>query len=166
MIIDFNRTVAYVCPGCGDVAYGKFSLFELSGGRSISVSCDCGKSSLKISYKNDKIYSITVGCQVCEKEHEYAVPLTELLHQQLLEFSCPELLMGLIFVGDDGSEFRNSRCLDSINNAGLLFSKDVASTIIATPSTEATIHIKQNFPLPLTILSTSVTIEVQDPENS
>ena len=71
-----------------------------------------------------------------------------------------------IFVGDDGSEFRNSRCLDSINNAGLLFSKDVASTIIATPSTEATIHIKQNFPLPLTILSTSVTIEVQDPENS
>ena len=101
MIIDFNRTVSYVCPGCGDVAYGKFSLFELSGGRSISVSCDCGKSSLKISYKNDKVYSITVGCQVCEKEHEYAVPLTELLHQQLLEFSCPELLMGLVFIGDE-----------------------------------------------------------------
>ena len=101
MVIDFNRTVAYVCPGCGDVAYGKFSLFELSGSKCISVSCDCGKSALKISYKSDRAYSITVGCQVCEKNHEYAVPLTELLHQHFFEFSCPELLMGLVFIGDE-----------------------------------------------------------------
>lgn len=99
MIIDFNRTVAYVCPGCGDVAYGKFSLFELSGNKGVSVSCDCGKSSLEISYKNDRLYSIIVGCQVCEKNHEYMIPLSELLHQHFFEFSCPELLMGLVFIG-------------------------------------------------------------------
>ena len=54
MIVDFNRTIAYVCAGCGEVSYGDFSLFELSGNRGISVSCDCGRSSLKISYKTKK----------------------------------------------------------------------------------------------------------------
>ena len=100
MIIDFNRTVAYVCSGCGEVTYGEFSLFELSGGRGISVSCDCGKSELKILSKNGKMYTVSVKCQVCEKNHDYIVPLTDLLHKKFIDFLCPELLMGLAFVGD------------------------------------------------------------------
>ncbi len=100
MIIDFNRTVAYICPGCGEVTYGVFSLFELSGGRGISVSCDCGKSQLKIFPKKENTYIVSVKCQVCETEHEYAVPLSELLHNRFLDFLCPELLMGLAFIGD------------------------------------------------------------------
>ena len=71
-----------------------------------------------------------------------------------------------LFVGADGIAFRNARSLSSINDAGQLFSSDIDSTIIAEPSTEATIHIKQNLPLPLTILSFSTTVEVQDPENN
>ena len=100
MIINFNRTVAYVCPGCGEITYGEFSLFELSGGRGISVSCDCKKSSLEIFYKSDTIYTVSVRCQVCEKNHEYAVPLYDLLHKHFLDFLCPELLTGLAFIGD------------------------------------------------------------------
>lgn len=100
MIIDLNRTVAYVCPGCGEVAFGEFSLFELSGGRGVSVSCDCGKSSLNISTKNGTTYTVSVKCQVCEKEHFYAVSLSDLLHKHFLDFLCPELLMGLAFIGD------------------------------------------------------------------
>lgn len=100
MIIDFSRTVAYVCPGCGEITYGEFSLFELSGGRGISVSCDCKKSSLEIFYKNDTAYIVRVKCQVCEKNHEYAVQLSDLLHKRFLDFLCPELLMGLAFIGD------------------------------------------------------------------
>ncbi len=100
MIIDFQRTVAYICSGCGEVAYGEFSLFELSGGRGISVSCDCGKSTLRIFCRKDNLYTIEAGCQVCEKNHEYAVPISDLLHKHFLDFLCPELLMGLIFIGD------------------------------------------------------------------
>lgn len=70
------------------------------------------------------------------------------------------------FVGTDGIAYKNARTLSSINDAGQLFSADIDSTIIAEPSTEATIHIKQNLPLPLTILSFSATVEVQDPENN
>lgn len=100
MIINFKRTIAYVCSGCGETTFGDFSLFELSGGRGISVSCDCSKSSLKISTKDGKTYIVSVKCQACEKVHEYAVPLTDLLHKRFLDFVCPELLMGLVFIGD------------------------------------------------------------------
>lgn len=103
MIINYNRTVAYICPGCGEIAYGDFSLFELSGGRGISVSCDCKKSSLAIMPKNDTTYTVCVKCQVCEKNHEYAVPLADLLRKNFLDFLCPELLMGLAFIGDSAS---------------------------------------------------------------
>ncbi len=103
MVIDFNRTIAYVCPGCGEVAYGDFSLFELSGGRGISVSCSCGKSSCELNTKNGNTYHIGIKCQACEKIHEYAVPVGELMHSRILEYSCPELLMGLIFIGDNES---------------------------------------------------------------
>lgn len=71
-----------------------------------------------------------------------------------------------LFVGTDGSEFRNGRCNESITNSGLLFSKDKSSTVFASPTTEATIHIKQDLPLPLTILSVSCSIDVQDNENA
>ena len=99
MIINYNRTVAYICPGCGEVAYGNFSLFELSGGRGISVSCDCKKSSLQIYPKSETNYAVSVMCQVCEKNHEFVVPLTDLLKKTFLDFLCPELLMGLAFIG-------------------------------------------------------------------
>ena len=60
MVIDFNRTVAYMCPGCGEMAFGEFSLFELSGERGISVKCDCGKSQLKIFPKSKTQYAVSL----------------------------------------------------------------------------------------------------------
>lgn len=69
------------------------------------------------------------------------------------------------FCGTDGSEFRHARCDASINNSGLLFSNDISSTVFSLPVTDATVKIKQDYPLPLTILSISATVDVQDNEN-
>lgn len=70
-----------------------------------------------------------------------------------------------VFCGADDSEFRHSRCDDSINHAGHLYSKDVSSTVFALPKTDTTIKLKQNYPLPLTILSISAVVDVQNNEN-
>lgn len=71
------------------------------------------------------------------------------------------------FIGTDGVSFRRTRCDESINDAGKLFSTDIpAMTVMATPTAEATIHLKQSYPLPLTILSVSGTVDVQDNENN
>ena len=69
------------------------------------------------------------------------------------------------FCGADGSEFRHSRCDDSINHANHLYSKDIAQTVFALPLTDATIKLKQSYPLPLTILSISAAVDVQNNEN-
>lgn len=99
MVVDFNRTVAYMCPGCGEMAFGAFTLFELSGERGIAVNCDCGKSQLKIFPKSKTQYAVSLRCLVCDEEHEYDVPLHELMRQSCMDFSCPDILIGLAYIG-------------------------------------------------------------------
>lgn len=70
-----------------------------------------------------------------------------------------------IFCGADGSEFRHSRCDDSINYAEHLYSKDISQTVFSLPKSDATIKIKQTYPLPLTVLSISAVVDVQNNEN-
>ena len=99
MVIDFNRTVAYMCCGCGEMTFGNFSLFELSGQRGVSVKCDCGRSHLKILPKSNTEYVVSVRCMICDEEHIFQIPLQELLRQNCAAFSCPDLHIGLAYVG-------------------------------------------------------------------
>lgn len=101
MVIDFNKTAAYLCPGCGCMTYGNFSLFELSGGRGISVSCGCGKSHLKILPKTQTEYTISLRCLVCEEEHAFHIPLIDLMKQPYISVSCPDILIGLCYIGNE-----------------------------------------------------------------
>jgi hypothetical protein len=69
-------------------------------------------------------------------------------------------------VGADGQEVQNERSIgaedDSINDPSLLISKDVDVTIFSEYTEEATVHIKQKYPLPLSILSVSAVVDVED----
>ena len=69
------------------------------------------------------------------------------------------------FVGSDDLGYQNPRVYDSINDSDLLVSCDVSATIDADATTNATVKIRQELPLPLTILSISATVDVQDNEN-
>ncbi len=99
MVIDFNRTVAYMCPDCGEMTFGTFSLFELSGERGISVKCGCGRSQLEIVPKTKTQYVVSLKCMVCNEVHEFNVPLIELMRQSCIDISCPDILIGLAYIG-------------------------------------------------------------------
>ncbi len=99
MIIDFNRTAAYMCHGCGKMAFGDFSLFELSGGRGITVSCGCGKSKLEILPRSQNEYNVTIFCQICEEEHSFIVSLQDLMKLPSVDLACPDILVGLAYIG-------------------------------------------------------------------
>lgn len=58
-----------------------------------------------------------------------------------------------IVVGDDSSEVIQSRSIESINNSEKLITKTVDCGCYSIASSEVNIHIKQNKPLPLQILS-------------
>ncbi|MBR5157845.1 MAG: hypothetical protein IKW59_08780 [Clostridia bacterium] len=101
MLINFNRTVAYRCPACGEFAYGNFSLFELSGRKGISVQCSCGHSSIEILPENKVTYSVRIQCLVCDEVHKFSLPFTSLAKKECCEFTCPNVIVGLVFIGKD-----------------------------------------------------------------
>lgn len=65
-------------------------------------------------------------------------------------------------VGNDGHETQLARCIESINDSGYLYSGKKDSTPLNTPTDVATVHIKQKYPLPLTISSISAIVNIED----
>ena len=67
-------------------------------------------------------------------------------------------------VGIDGTATQNPRSKESIDDANLLISGDITAYPFSNYTEEATIRIKQDKPLPLTITSLSavVTLEEED----
>lgn len=67
-----------------------------------------------------------------------------------------------IVVGTHGEEVQCERSIESIDDASLLLSKDCDAIPFSGWVEEATIHIKQNLPYPLTILSVSAVVDIED----
>lgn len=65
-------------------------------------------------------------------------------------------------VGNEGHEMQLSRSMASINNSGYLYSGKKDATPLNTPSDRASVHIKQKYPLPLTISAVSAIVNVED----
>ena len=101
MIIDFDRTIAYRCPSCGEITYGNFSLFEISGKKGISVHCACGESCISITSKNGTSFFLDIDCVICDNPHRFSVTFDALAKKECNEFSCPEVAVGLAFVGKE-----------------------------------------------------------------
>ena len=103
MLINFDRTVAYRCASCGEIAYGNFSLFELSGSKGISVQCRCGHSAIEILPENKVSYAIRVRCMVCDEVHKFSLPFSSLAKKECCEFTCPNVVIGLVFIGKENA---------------------------------------------------------------
>lgn len=107
MIIDFNRTIAYRCSCCGEITFVTFSLFELSGGKGISAQCSCGKSTLNILPENKSNYTIKIKCLICDEFHKFNLPLMTLIKKDCSTFMCPNVVVGLVFIGHDDAVKKN-----------------------------------------------------------
>ena len=101
MIIDFNRTIAYRCASCGEITFATFSLFELSGQKGISVQCSCGNSVLTIVPEGKVNYRLKVKCIICDDFHTFSLPFTALAKKNCSTFMCPNVVVGLIFIGHE-----------------------------------------------------------------
>ena len=65
-------------------------------------------------------------------------------------------------VGDDENNYVNPRSIESINDASLLLTTVIDSTVVANSTDEASMHIKQIHPLPLTILAMTAEVSIGD----
>ncbi len=65
-------------------------------------------------------------------------------------------------IGNQGNEMQLARSINSINDAGYLYSGKKDATPLNTPTDRATVHIKQKYPLPLTISAVSAIVNTED----
>lgn len=65
-------------------------------------------------------------------------------------------------VGNKGDENQLARNISSINDTGFLYSGKKDATVLNTPTENATVHIKQKHPLPLTITAISAIVNMED----
>lgn len=65
-------------------------------------------------------------------------------------------------VGNQGHETQLARSIESVNDSGYLYSGKKEATPLNTPTDRASIHIKQKYPLPLTISAVSAIVNVAD----
>lgn len=107
MIIDFNRTIAYRCASCGEITFASFSLFELSGQKGISVQCSCGKTTLSLIPENTMNYSVKVQCIICDESHKFNLPFHTLAKKDCTTFMCPNVIVGLVFIGHNDAVRKN-----------------------------------------------------------
>lgn len=64
--------------------------------------------------------------------------------------------------GTEGIYVQTDRSIDSVNDSNSLYTRNVSATPLNSASTDATIIVMQNMPLPLTILSLSATFSMED----
>ncbi len=65
-------------------------------------------------------------------------------------------------VGTDGSVIQNIRSINSVNDANYLYSGNISAFAFTDYTEAATVHIKQSYPLPLTVNAISLDITVAD----
>ena len=100
MVIETERSLAMRCPACGKLNHQVFSLFELSGSRTLKVHCNCGFTLLVIGTRDHKKYTLQTFCVVCEMTHITICSAKELWCQDQTELFCPDTGVELGLIGN------------------------------------------------------------------
>lgn len=103
MLINLNKTAAYVCPFCSEVNTEKLSMFELSSDEWLTLTCnmpDCGDACVSMRRKKDKC-TIRIECPVCGDAHTFTISTDALSRRPLCVFACPVSDVDIFFFGNE-----------------------------------------------------------------
>ncbi len=104
------RTIAYLCPACGQSVIAQRSVFQLAAAAN-ELPCPCGKSSLRVELMGDRV-KLTVPCLFCGESHMVLCPSQPFLHQRALAFSCSRSGLDCCYVGEEDAVFSAMRRLE------------------------------------------------------
>jgi len=100
MVIDVNRTVAYRCPGCGDVRMLEVTPFNTMP--SSAFYCSCGEECMTLDKQKDTV-SVNSGCILCDGKHNWKIKSKSLWQGKSYILRCRYSGIALIFIGDEKS---------------------------------------------------------------
>lgn len=93
-------------------------------------------------------------------EGEATLGLTKIVNE--INVSVDKSREDFFIVGTNGEILQNQRSIDSINNPDLLYSGSLCMYSFSDYTTNASVHIKQSYPFPITINSVSLDVTVAD----
>lgn len=99
MLLNYNKSVAYICSGCSDISLANIQIFNFSGKGEHVLTCgDCSEKCVTITKKKDK-YQINVKCPICECVHSYSIKASTFWSIDFICFKCPESDISIYFQG-------------------------------------------------------------------
>lgn len=103
MMLGKEQTIVFRCATCGRFCFNNLSLFNFSGKKEEYLSCKCGKTSIKVIFKDKRKISIMLPCFLCNAIHTYTFSADHFFFDSLKTFQCPKKHMEIGFVGKDES---------------------------------------------------------------
>lgn len=103
MEVEPKRTLAYLCPACGQSVAVERTAFQLAASAN-ELPCPCGKSALRVELEGVRA-RLTVPCLFCGTEHTVTCPAEALLNERVLAFSCAASGLDCCYVGEEGPVF-------------------------------------------------------------
>lgn len=94
MIIDMNKSAAFVCPHCVTLTTDDISLFDVTGKSDLKISCNtanCDGEPFSISKKNNT-YTIKVHCAICSEVHTFKFSASKFIKSESLMLCCPNTM--------------------------------------------------------------------------
>lgn len=97
-----KRTIAYLCPQCGQSVIVTKDLFSLSA-QPNQLPCVCQKTAVAIEVQGEAV-QIDVPCHVCKETHRVSCPAASFSNEKLLSFACSGVNCCLI--GEESAVFQ------------------------------------------------------------
>lgn len=91
--------IAYVCSSCDEYKIFDVNIFDFSGSRKKTYTCECKKSEISITRNGAKSFKIDLFCPVCKENHSYMVPYNQFFKDDAFSFSCPYYEANILFTG-------------------------------------------------------------------
>lgn len=110
MVEEAKRTLAYICPDCGQSVVVERSVFQLAAAPG-SLPCPCGKSALEVEIDGDHA-RLTVPCLFCGRDHTVNCSARAFLHEKAMAFSCAASGLDCCYVGEEEAVFGAMRRLE------------------------------------------------------
>ena len=102
MIIDMNKTVAFVCPHCVSLTTKDISLFDITGKSDFKIACNthgCEGMPFAVLKKNNA-YIIKVHCPICSEMHTFTFSSSKVLKSHTLMLRCPVAMDNIAAIGN------------------------------------------------------------------
>ena len=99
MIIEKRSSLATRCSGCGRLEINQINIFQLSGTKELTYSCECGREKISIKRERSSVM-LTPYCLVCDCRHELKMSGVDFWNGSSVEkLVCPRTGLNLGYAG-------------------------------------------------------------------